>query len=105
VGGDGPQVLAESRRYEQRANDAAYIAAMHPEVGKALAAWLREAVERHPEREPENWGLISWKHCGNCRAVRQMADGAPALAPAKWPCADAQRALNLARLIVGSTDG
>jgi hypothetical protein len=77
-------------RYEQRANDAAYIAAMHPPVGSALAAALRDIDERHPRLTDPDGDVM----CQGC-----IERGAHVFT---WPCDELEPALAVARLIVGA---
>jgi hypothetical protein len=66
---------------------AAYIAAMHPEVGKALAAWLR--------KEADGFELYE----ATVRVAINLGSGA------RLSHSTHYEALAVARLIVGSTDG
>ena len=68
---------------------AAWIALMHPGLAEPLAAWL-EAADLH---EP----VICEKHEG-CKPL-----GCQRCAEEDWPCADARRAVAVARIILGTT--
>jgi hypothetical protein len=77
--------------WDERRNvwaDAAYIAAMHPGVGCALADWLESTAELH---EPN----VCTKHEG-CGPF-----GCQWCADEDWPCADIRNALAVARAVLG----
>ena len=90
---DGQEWVAWTGAYDDEPDpsraDAAWIALMHPGLAEPLAAWL-EAADLH---EP----VICEKHEG-CKPL-----GCQRCAEEDWPCADARRAVAVARIILGTT--
>lgn len=70
-----------------RAQDATYIATMHPEVGKALAVWLRELAAELAATPEDYCEMTPGVHFPNedCSS---------------WFCANVARALSVADLIL-----